>query len=98
GELLVGAVLFDDGQEMVALRSLFCALGSERNRSRHIDGESRRPGREARHVEATRAHPLDLAGMRLHRVVNSPLAGALSQEIGERLEHVLIDRRILDWG
>jgi hypothetical protein len=34
----------------------------------------------------------------LHRVVDYPFAGALSQEIGERLEHVLIDRRVLHWG
>jgi hypothetical protein len=34
----------------------------------------------------------------LHRVVDYPLAGALSQEIGERLENVLIDRRVLHWG
>ena len=77
------------------MRSFFGALGSERHGSRHIDGESGGPGREACDVQTAGAHRLDLRRVRLHGVINYPFAGTLSQKVGERLEHVLIDRRIL---
>jgi hypothetical protein len=96
GEFLVGTVLFDDRNEMVAVRSLLGALRGERHGAGEVDREPGRAGREAGHMEAAGAHRFDLGRVRLYGVINHALAGALGEKVGEWLEYVLIDGRILD--
>src|SRR6187551_4123490 len=83
---------------MIALRSFFGSHGCEWDRSRQVDRESSRPGRETGSVETARAHRLNLGRVRLHGVIYERLTGALSQKVGERFEHVLVDGRMLNWG
>ena len=96
GELLVGAVFFDDHQQVVALEFLFRALDGERDGAGDVDCEGGRAGGEAAHVQAARAHGLDFGGVGLHLVEHHALAGAGAQVLGEGLEHLFVHRRVFD--
>lgn len=67
-------------------------------KARQVDAEHRCPRRDAGHVQASRAHGLDLGGVGIGAVPLDLLAGELAHVGHELDEHVLIDRRILDRG
>src|SRR6266702_2752329 len=96
GEFPVGACRLDDGDEVIALQRFLRTLGRERDRARKVDREAGRPGGEPGDMEAAGPHRLDLGRVRLHRIIDHALAGALTEVIGERPEDVQIDHRILD--
>src|SRR5712692_5990286 len=90
-QLLVGAVSAHDRDQTVAGESGFLASGGERDRTGEVYGEAGRAGREARYVQPPRPHGFDLGRIRLHRVVDDALAGALGEVVGEWLEDVLVE-------
>ena len=98
GEFLERAVLLHHHDQVVALELFFVALDRERHRPGDVHRKRGRAGREPAHVQASRAHGLDLSRVRLHLVEHHALAGAACEVVGEGLEHLLIDRRVFHRG
>jgi hypothetical protein len=70
------------------------AFGRERHGAGEIDRKAGRSGRETGKVQPAGAHRFDLGGVRVDRVIDHALAGALREVVGERLEDRAVHRRV----
>jgi len=95
-QFLIRARRFHNREQIVAAHFITDAFGGEWNGASHIHGKSRRPRREARKVQTTRAHRFNFRRVGLHGIIDDALADAFFEMVGEWFEDIGIDGGIFD--